>query len=57
MEFFNAHCKEFEDEEENQLKHTEIYQTYMKILDEYIDAKLEFDDAETEAFYKSFKDN
>jgi len=59
MEFFKSYCREFNDEDENQLKHTEIYQSYMKILDEMIDAKLvqSFDDLQTEGFYKSFKDN
>lgn len=38
MEFYKTYCKEFTDEDENQLKHTEIYQSYMKILDELIDA-------------------
>ena len=40
VEFFKSYCKEFNDEDENQLKHTEIYQSYMKILDDMIDAKL-----------------
>jgi len=59
MEFFKSYCREFNDEDENQLKHTEIYQSYMKILDEMIDAKLvqSFNDMQTEVFYKSFKDN
>ena len=59
MEFFKSYCKEFNNEDENQLKHTEIYQSYMKILDELIDAKLveSFSNEQNDGFYKSFKDN
>ena len=59
MEFYKTYCKEFNDEDENQLKHTEIYQSYMKILDELIDAQLvkSFTEEQSGAFYQTFKDN
>lgn len=59
MEFFEKHSSVFEDTEENKLEYSPIYESYVYILESVIDSKLneKFQPSETEAFYKSFKDN
>jgi len=39
-EFFNKHMNTFEDTDENKLEYTQIYEAYVYILEQIIEAKL-----------------
>lgn len=55
-EFFDAHSKKFEEEDENKLEYTEIHKQYVEVMEKFIDAKLaELHSAEViEAFNQDF---
>ena len=49
----------FDDDDENKLEYTEVFEAYITILEQCIDAKLytKFQEEQVNAFYKDFKDN
>ena len=57
--FFEKNKDTFEDTEENKLEHTTIFQDYLCILEQIIEAKLKetFIEEEIESFFGSFEAN
>lgn len=54
-------CHVFENEEENKLEYTTIYEQFVDIVERAIEAKLKeeynYQDSEIEEFLKTFEDN
>jgi hypothetical protein len=58
-EFYAKHMDKFEDTEENKLEYTQVYEAYIEILEQMIEAKLgaKFPQEDIDTFYEGFKNN
>ena len=61
IEFMEKHCSIFEDTDENKLEYSPLYEEFIKLTEDAIEAhvkeKLEISHDEIEAFYKALKDD
>ena len=59
MEFHVKNCQVFDEADENKLEYTDIFELYVKMVEDAIDSELykKFEKADVEDFYKTFKDN
>ena len=55
--FFFKHKDTFTDDEENKLEYTQIFEAYVQLLEEIIDADLNYSQEQMTAFYQHFADN
>jgi ADP-ribosylation factor 2-binding protein len=60
-EFYKAHSATFEDSDENKLEYTPIYESFVHLLENLIESKLNqefnFSQESIDAFYEDFKVN
>ena len=61
-EFYNLKMKLFDEEDENKLEYTNIYQDYIQLMEQILDVTLKSDtyghsEEQVKAFYKTFKEN
>ena len=56
MTFMSMHTSTFDDEDENKLEYTPIFESYVKILEEIIESKIreQHNQEAIDAFYKDF---
>ncbi len=54
--FMNTHCNTFDENDENKLEYTGIYESYVQIMEQIIDVKLKdkFAEGQVDAFYIDF---
>ena len=59
LTFMQANVQAFDENDENKLEYTGIYESYVKIMEDIIDAKLieSFPKDDIESFYANFRDN
>ena len=61
MSFFNKNCGIFTDDEENKLEYTNVYETYVKLIEQLIESQLKekngYSDQDLDEFYKSLKED
>ena len=59
MDFHVKNCKIFNEDEENKHEYMDVFEEYVKLVDNAIDSELykKFKKEDVEDFYKTFKDN